>query len=155
MIDFTISSVMLCSHELCYSSILYKIYPGALMLYERVCSEAYMANQVAYEVIEIMEDDDSVGEECWDLLEVRVAIYSSNFFFCRYFLHCRFPIMLFNNFGISFCYLLLNTILFFLVFVLVKKKTSIGVSSVIAIYIVYPLIMCLDFNVLFSCFVSF
>ena len=49
------------------------------MLYERVCSEAYMANQVAYEVIEIMEDDNSVGEECWDLLEVRVAIYSSNF----------------------------------------------------------------------------
>ena len=80
-----------------------------------------MANQVAYEGIEIMEDDDSVGEECWDLLEVRVAIYSSNFFGCR--------------FG--------------------KKKPSIGVSSVIAIYIVYPLIMCLDFNVLFSCFVSF
>ena len=55
-----------------------------LLLYERVCSEAYMANQVAYEVIEIMEDDDSVGEECWDLLEVRVAIYSSNFFGCRF-----------------------------------------------------------------------
>ena len=42
-------------------------------------SEAYMANQVASEVIEIIEDDNSVGEECWDLLEVHVAIYSSNF----------------------------------------------------------------------------
>ncbi|XP_044449916.1 CTD small phosphatase-like protein 2 [Triticum aestivum] len=29
-----------------------------------------MANQVASEVIEIIEDDNSVGEECWDLLEV-------------------------------------------------------------------------------------
>jgi hypothetical protein len=38
-----------------------------------------MTNRVASEVIEIMEDDDSVGEECWDLLEVRVAIYSSKF----------------------------------------------------------------------------